>query len=197
MSSTSLRLYPATPDAAPGDRAHFFMALQAVGLIDPAVGYSVEGPYSHGPRFYELITFHISHMVMQLALADNQAEELGRMDSRGLCRIAFSEVSAEQAFLGMGNTRPPRCPACGRIVLEWQQAMDTWFENKTGYRWQCAFCGHESAPAKWDWQHSAAIARFTLDIQRIRHDEAYPSAELLRFLANYLGSPWDYFYCRV
>jgi hypothetical protein len=119
MSSTSLRLYPATPAAAPGDLAHFFVALQAVGLIDPAVGYSVEGPYSHGPRFYELITFHISHMVIQLALADNQVEELGLIDSRGLCRIAFSEVSAEQAFLGMSDTRPPRYPVCAYMVPEW------------------------------------------------------------------------------
>src|SRR6476661_2802262 len=192
MSSTSLRVYPATPDAVPEDLADFFTVLQTVGLIDPATVYSITRTYSPGPRFYELIVFRTSHPVMQLANAGNQIRELGLVDSRGLCRIAFSEVYPEPAFLGMGNTCPPRCPACGRMVANWQQAMDTWFENKAGYRWHCGFCESEVGPAAWDWQHSAAIACFTLDIPRIRPREVYPSAQLLRFLSDYLGSQWDY-----
>jgi hypothetical protein len=106
MSSTTLRLYPAAPNAVPGDLADFFAVLQTVGLIDPATVYSVSGSYSPGPRFYELIAFRTSHPAMQLANADNQIQELGLVDSRGLCRIAFSEVYPEPTFLSMGNTRP-------------------------------------------------------------------------------------------
>src|SRR5690242_10070607 len=105
MSSTSPRLYPATPDAVPEDLADFFAVLQTVGLIDSATVYSVSGSYSPGPRFYELITFRTSHPVMKLANAGNQIQEFGLVDSRGLCRIAFSELYLEPAFLGMGNTR--------------------------------------------------------------------------------------------
>ena len=190
-------MYPATPDAVPEDLIDFFAVLQTIGLIDPATVYSVSRSYSPGPRFYEVIAFRTQHLVMQLASACNQMHELVLVDSRRPCRIAFSEVFSEPAFLGMGNTRPPRCPACGRIVANWQQAMDVWFENKTGYRWHCAFCENEVGPAAWDWQHSAAIVRFTLDITSIRPGEAYPSAQLLRFLADYLGNQWDYFYFRV
>ena len=134
MSSTNLRLYPANPALAPDDTAHFVAALQAVGLLDPVVAYAGSVPYSPGPRFYELITFQTSYMVMKLRVVGNQVQELGLVDSRELCRIAISEVSPEQEFLGMGNTRPPRCPVCGREVSEWQHIMDLWFENKINYR---------------------------------------------------------------
>ena len=197
MSSTSLRLYPATPDAAPDDIADFFAALQKIGLIDPATVYTVHGSYSPGRRFHELIAFRRSHMVMQLAVVSDQVEELGLVDSRRLCRVSFSEIFSEQTFLGMGNTRPPRCLVCGNKITAWQQAMNTWFANKTSYRWRCPVCVNQAGPADWDWKHSAAIARFTLDLHGIHHGEAYPSTELLRFLADYLGSAWDYFYCRV
>lgn len=106
MSSTSLRLYPVTPSAAPEHLPHFFAALQAVGLIAPATVYSVNGSYSPGPRLYDLIVVRISHPVMQLASAGNQIQELGLVDSRRLCWIAFSELYPDPAFLGMGNTRP-------------------------------------------------------------------------------------------
>jgi hypothetical protein len=134
MSSTSLRLYPATPDAVPEDLVGFFDALQIVGLIDPATVYSVSGSYSPGPRFYELIVFRTSHPVMQLTSAGNQIQELALVDSRRLCRITFSEVYLEPMFPGMGNTRQPQCLVCGHMVSNWQQAIDAWLENKTDYR---------------------------------------------------------------
>jgi hypothetical protein len=197
MSSTSLRLYPAIPDAAPDNVADFFAALPTVGLIDPAIVYAGHGPYSPGRRFHELIAFRTSHTVIQLAVVDDQVQELGPVDSRGRCRVAFSAVLPEQAFLGMGNTRPPQCATCGCKIAKGQQAMDSWFADKSRYRWRCPVCAHETGPAAWDWRHSAAVARFTLDIHGIRYGEAYPSAEFLRFLEHYLGSTWGYFFCRV
>src|SRR5690348_4155860 len=197
MSWNILKLHPVDPDAAPDSLPALLHALRSIGLVYgdsiPITGKD----YLPGPRFPELIAFVSSHIVVSLKHEAGRLKETGRSDSREHCQITLSEVRPEAEFLGMGNTENPQCPVCAHPIRHWPAILDAWYLDKLTYRWQCPNCSHTLRPADLNWHHTAAIARFTLDIEGIWQDEAYPSEELLDFLRFQTGFSWNYFFCRI
>ncbi|HUS13903.1 MAG TPA: hypothetical protein VM536_02695 [Chloroflexia bacterium] len=194
MSDSILQLYPRDPGVAPQDLSTLVCALRTIAFIGTAIDYCGAVHYDPGAQFPHLIRFAAWHTVVLLEPHEGRLVEAGRRDSAQLCHIGMGKIFPEAEFLGMGNTRTPRCPDCNRTVSNWPVAMDSWYASKPTYRWQCPGCGRQSAPAAWDWRKTAAIARFSIEVWGIRHGEARPAPTLLRFLAEQTASPWDYFY---
>jgi hypothetical protein len=196
MSDNILQLYPRKPTAAPEDVVVLARGLERIGLISTPFDDLDTVHYRPGSQFHKLIRFSRSHTVILLEPQAGQLVEAGRRNSAELCHIGLREVTPTAEFLGMGNTRTPRCPHCKHAVGNWQEAMDSWYADKPGYRWGCLHCEQEYSPVDWDWQKTAAIARFTIEIWGIHEGEARPTKQLLEFLATQVASPWDYFYYR-
>lgn len=196
MSDNTLELYPATPQSAPADVTALISALHNIELIGMPFDRFGIRHYRLGGQFPQLIRFRRSHTVIVVQPEAGRLVEVRRQDSAGRCHIAFSAVTPEAEFLGMGNTHTPRCPHCKRGIRQWQAAMTGWYINKPGYYWICPHCTRPTPPAAWDWQKTAAIARFSIAVWGIHGGEARPTHQLLQFLATQVATPWDYFYAR-
>lgn len=102
------------------------------------------------------------------------------------CHLRLDPPSAEPRFFSGRNSRPPRCPVCGKTLTDWRAAMEPW-------RWpeqtelSCPGCGQASPAWHWDWRGHAGFGRLTLAIEEVFPGEAAPLPALLKLLRKASG----------
>ncbi|MBK5968981.1 MULTISPECIES: FmdB family zinc ribbon protein [Thiorhodovibrio] len=109
------------------------------------------------------------------------------------CHLRLDPPSTEPRFWRGRNTRPPRCPACGKTVSDWRPAMEDWsWPERTELA--CPACGTRSLAWQWDWRGHAGFGRLTLTIEEVFPGEAAVLPALPRLLERFSdGLPWHWF----
>jgi hypothetical protein len=180
MADKKLVLHPANPWAILQDPPLLLEHLHTLGLTGASFPYLGDLHYKPGPRFSELVLFHVPPDGLAAAVS--------------ACHVALLETMPEPSFLAGTNTRPPACPRCHAKFMHWNKELAAWQANKRGYRWTCTGCGRPLPIEALDWDRSAGVARYALDIWGVSEGEAEPSPALLEFLESEMAERWQHFY---
>ena len=109
------------------------------------------------------------------------------------CHIRLRGPYHQARLLSAGNTRPPRCPACGNGLKSWRTLEAAWSVGHDGPEVSCASCGKRSGPAQLQWRRSAGFGNLFVEIWGIYPEEAIPQQTLLQTLGGDEGG-WRHFY---
>lgn len=99
------------------DQPALIARLSDLGFVGAGYG-ETPGVYLAGPRFLQLITFLGCSPHLQLEPPADGSEDFCHIRLRGPFRTA--------RLLSAGNTRPPRCPGCGKGLTNWRQLESLW-----------------------------------------------------------------------
>lgn len=113
--------------------------------------------------------------------------------SEDFCHIRLRGPFRTARLLSAGNTRPPRCPGCGKGLTNWRQLESLWAKGGSGSEIGCAACGRSANPAELDWRRKAGFGRYFIEISSIFPEEALPLPALMECLRDD-GAEWRYFY---
>ncbi len=180
MADKKLVLHPANPWGILQDPPLLLDQLRGLGLLGASFPHLGDLHYRAGPRFSELVSFHVP------------AEGLAAVVAA--CHVTLLETMPEPAFLAGSKVQPPACPRCGAKLTNWTTQLSAWQAKKREYRWPCGGCGRNLPVDALDWQRTAGIARYALELWGISAGEAEPSPELQQFLETTTGERWQYFY---
>ena len=180
MADKKLVLHPHNPWAILQDPPLLLDHLREFGLLGSSFPHLGDLHYHSGPRFAELIRFHPAAGDLAAAVK--------------ACHVSVMETMPEPSFLAGTNTRPPACPRCQTKYTHWHKELPLWQADKRHHRWTCSGCGRPLPVEALDWDRTAGVARYALDIWGIGEGEAEPTAELLDFLQAEMAEPWQFFY---
>lgn len=130
------------------DQPALIARLSDLGFVGAGYG-ETPGVYLAGPRFLQLITFLGCSPHLQLEPPADGSEDFCHIRLRGPFRTA--------RLLSAGNTRPPRCPGCGKGLTNWRQLESLWAKGGSGSEIGCAACGRSANPAELDWRRKAGF----------------------------------------
>lgn len=183
MSTGNLALHP--PLGAPAaDFDLLQKRLEEIGLI----GETIPGNGRHyrvGDRFLQLITF--------LGCSPYIRTEPKDEDDLDYCHIRFIGPLDQPGLIYGSNTRPPRCPSCGKGIGHWEASLDTGKQISGNAMLSCATCEEETPVSAIKWRQQAGISHSFLLIPGIFPSEAVPLPELLEHLKT-ADEEWNYFY---
>ena len=183
MSEKKIVLHPVNPWAILQDPELLIDSLRGAGLIGTSFSHFGDLHYRAGPRFRELVRFKSAE------------PSPGSPDSA--LHVSLLQTTTEPAFLGGANAQAPQCPECRAPLVDWRTQLVDWQRDTRGYQWLCRKCGKKAQVHQLDWQRSAGISRYSLDLWGISAGEAIPSAELLNSLERQTLESWTYFYYRL
>jgi predicted RNA-binding Zn-ribbon protein involved in translation (DUF1610 family) len=89
------------------------------------------------------------------------------------------------------HTSGPKCPGCGRRLVDWRERASPWLAHGDA-DWRCPACGHTAPVADWRWRHQAAFGRLLVAVREIFPSEGVPAEALLGALAEATAKPWHY-----
>ncbi|EIC22495.1 hypothetical protein [Thiorhodovibrio frisius] len=143
--------------------------------------------FALGDRFFDFVGF--TGCAVQL---DGLPDTAGTI-SVGGCHLRLNPASAQPRFLHGRNTRPPRCPACGKSLHQWSKQMASWSWPEHSAL-ACPACSKVSDAWHWDWRGRAGFARLTLGIEEVFPGEATPLPGLFALLEQASdGLSWHWF----
>ncbi|MEJ1435705.1 MAG: hypothetical protein ROD09_18160 [Candidatus Sedimenticola sp. (ex Thyasira tokunagai)] len=182
MSSGNLILYPTDSTATPpvDTLAQLLVEMGLAGDRQQDEGYV----YFTGERFLQLITFLGCSPFVRMEPKDE--------NDLDYCHIRLLLHSDAPRLLFGKNTRPPRCPGCGKGIGDWLNRL-TNEAAPTG--WECPNCSRPLEPAELKWRQQAGFSRLFVVIPGIFPSEAVPLPELLNKLSE-MGGEWSYFYAQ-
>lgn len=182
MSSGHLILHPTDPLAAPtiDDLAQRILELGLAG--QPLPGES--GGYTSGERFLQLITFLGCSPFVQM-----EPQGAGDLD---YCHLRLLPPTDRPRLIVGSNTRPPRCPHCGKGIGDW---LSRFTIDPSANHWDCPACGQKFPTSELKWRRQGGLSRLFLVIPGIFPSEAVPLPELLNGLSGD-GKEWSYFYAQ-
>jgi hypothetical protein len=180
MADKKLVLHPHHPWAILQDAPLLLEQLRVFGLLGSSFPHLGDLHYHAGPRFSDLVRFRVAGEGVGAAVK--------------ACHVALMETMPEPSFLSGSNVRPPACPRCRAKFVHWSKDLPAWQADKRRYRWTCPGCARSLPVEALDWERSAGVARYALDIWGIGEGEAEPTTELLEFLRTELAEPWQFFY---
>lgn len=154
--------------------------LRGIGLIGERYRQQ-DHAFLTGERFLQLVTFLGCSPFLRLEPADPQDE--------GFCQVQFLGPFAQPRLMYGGNTRPPRCPHCGKSMGQWRTDL-----NHNGDHIDCQICGQRSPVDALDWRRNAGLGRFFIQVTEVFPGEAVPLPALMQALREGGGDEWDYFY---
>ncbi len=186
MADNLLVLHPAQPDHAPDPDA-VRQTLIEIGFIGEEFEFRGRRHHKPGEEFLYLLTFLGCSPVVALGEPGKTGDEFAHIQLEG----PFSEPQ----FLCADNIKVPRC-RCGYRLEQWQTMIDTWQNDKVGYRWTCPACDTSQRPEKLKWKQCAAFGRFFIKVWGVFEGEAVPSEALLARLEQCTGHAWQYSYLR-
>jgi hypothetical protein len=194
MGTKRLCLVPSEAELVPADLAALLVGLREIGFIGEKLGYYDGTDFRPGADFLNLVHFNDSHPIIRLEHVDGELVPVEVVDSRNACSISFDEVTPAPEFLGGACTLAPLCPRCGYSEENWPDMLSAWYPQKAKYRWVCPSCHVSQLVYELDWQHSAAMGKFRIIIDRIAYGEAAPTSMLLDALSRITGFSWSYYY---
>ncbi len=183
MSSGELILHP-PPGGHSLDQGRLRERLTVIGLA----GADMPGCSSRllvGQRFFQLITF----------LGCSPALEISppATGSNNFCHLSLIGPFSGPRLLSAPNTRPPRCPHCGKGLHTWRARERAWQRGELGEELLCPECGLNSLPEHLNWRRKAGISDVFVAISQVFPEEAVPLPALLTGLGED-GHDWGYFY---
>lgn len=174
---------------APPDHIALSQDAQAARLVDLGlIGASygkIPASYLAGPRFLQLITF--------LGCSPNLQLDPPADGSDNFCHVRFRGPFQAPRLLAAGNTRPPRCPACGKGLGHWRQLEVYWARGESNREIVCLICNHSTSPAELNWRRKAGFGHYFIEIVGVFQEEAVPLPALMECLQGD-GAAWRYFY---
>jgi hypothetical protein len=182
MSTGSLLLHPADPDAEPPDGATVVTALTALGLVGDPLG--PPAAFRAGPEFLRHVTF--------LGCAPHLVLEPPAGGGTAFSHVVIAGPFAEARLRVGANAAAPRCPACRARLDGWRADVARWIASPLEVAARCAACGAVHRPADLDWRESAAVGRLFVEVRNVFPGEAVPGEELLGALARLGAGPWRY-----
>ena len=174
----------APPDFPHLNQAALIDRLVELGLVGADFG-DTPGAYLVGPRFLQLITFLGCSPYLQLEPPADGSDDF--------CYVVIRGPYQAPRLFAAGNTRPPRCPTCGKGLTEWRRLEPFWVTGGSVKKIDCLSCGHSASPAELDWRRKAGFGHYFIEIRGVFPEEAVPLPALLDFLRGD-GAPWRYFY---
>lgn len=181
--SGKLLLQP-TPEHVPASLQTLTDSLSDIGLLGAAYGEST-ACYLTGSRFLQLISF--------LGCSPHVQLEPSPDGSGDFCHICLLGPFEQPRLLYAGNSRPPRCPACGKGFSHWRELLTPWSNDLSGRTVHCFACNSDSLPIQLKWPRNAGFGRFFIQINGIFPEEAVPMPELIACL-DAQGGGWRHFY---
>ena len=168
----------------PTDQGGVISHLTNLGLVGAHYG-DTPVAYLAGPKFLQLITFLGCSPQLQL--------EPPADGSQNFCHIRLHGPFEKPRLLSAANTRPPRCPACGKGLAQWHQMEPIWRNGNSESKIICQSCGQSASPADLDWRRKAVFGHYFIEICGVFPEEAVPLPALMESLRGE-GAPWRYFY---
>lgn len=211
MSTSILILHPRDALYAPADADAVGAALEELGLIRNRtlsrgdLPFGERRTYRTGPSFAELVRFEEvdprSRAVLERASEAPRTSDRSQF-IRDICSVVLVGPLSREWFLGNAYTRDPICRACG-AGIDWNDIAEAWYETHdepvraTLPECACPSCGRRSLPWEFDWQKTAAFARFYVELSHIHANEAVPSEGLLACFERATGTPWSFLYYKL
>lgn len=200
MSDHKLILHPVDPEADLPPPVALQDGLTKLGFLASATELHGEARHLPGPRFEALVPLAHSRRAVVLGSAHEGPSRPRIADGRTLISIELRRSSGASdaiEFLGGGNVESPSCPSCAFTVEEWTEVVSAWFEDQSGYSWQCSGCHDTFRPWQLDWHGTNGFGRCAIALWHVHPGEAAPSEELMRALLEMSGTPWTFFYYQL
>ena len=190
MSEYRLVLHPIDANFVFTNVAQFGKELREIGLIKDALS---KDRFLTGDRFLELILFLGCSPFVELSPTPSDEATERRLD---FCHIQIPEPTAIAHLIFGKNVKAPRCPACKKTILKWNEFISNRKQEFIGYKVPCHHCNIELSPDRLNWRKSACCARSIINIWNVYESEAIPSDELLTTLERITRTPWSFCYVR-
>jgi hypothetical protein len=180
VSNGSLFLHPVDAGAS-CPRDLLVDTLRRLGMIDAAWA-GAGNAYLVGHGFLQLITF--------MGCSPRVELEPPAGGDTDFCHIVVHALDGPRLLAGT-NTRPPRCPACRKVI-----AIDvaSLLRDRPGRPVVCNHCHARHSLDGLGWRRDAGFGRLFVEIRSVFPGEAVPVDRLVNALAGTTGCHWDYFY---
>jgi hypothetical protein len=180
-----LVLTPSNP-AAGVDQAALADCLQTAGLIGAPVPRAAHA-FETGEQFLQLIAFTGCAVHLDTA---------ARTDGGTFQHVALRGPYVQPRLLYGRNSRPPRCPCCGRPLADWRARVEQWRADAPGML-ECPSCGATTSPGDWNWRQHAGFGRSFVCIEEVFPGEGSPLPPLFTALERLGVGRWRHFYVQT
>lgn len=177
-----LVLTPTDPGAGI-ERGRLADALRDAGFIGEAIT-GIDDAYAIGESFLQMIAF--TGCAVQLDTAP-------KSEGGAFAHVLLRGPSAQPRLLSGRNTRPPRCPDCGKPLPEWRALAERW-PNDPEATLVCPNCACRAAGWQWDWRQHAGFGSSFVIVEEVFPGEASPLPALLDVLQGLGVGAWHHFY---
>lgn len=157
--------------------------LKAAGCI----GSTLEGradAFEVGDRFPQLIAFTGCAVAFDTAPSDT-----GHRFTHVVLRGPYSAPR----LLSGRNTRPPRCPECGKGLVAWRDQLRQQHPEPTP-ELRCMHCMAAAPGWHWHWGRHGGFGRCFVCIEEVFPGEGSPLPALLDALGSLGIGDWQFFY---
>ena len=169
--------------SAPVERKRLEVRLKAAGLIGPALPGRTDA-FEIGEQFTRLVAF------TGCAVAFDQTPTA---TSGTFTHITLHGPYLAPRLLSGRNTRPPRCPECGKGLVAWRDQVQRWQLSQPP-ELRCLHCMAIAPGWGWRWGQHGGFGRVFVCVEEVFPGEGSPLPALLDALyADGIGD-WRFFY---
>ncbi len=163
------------------------VALKMAGFIGPPLPKDLGGwrNYQAGEGFLQHLTFLGCSPHLRLAPEG---------DLQGFCFLRLADLGPQPRLIRGRETRPPRCPVCGKAYRATQEEYTAWQGGGTESRIHCPTCAAVLSPLDLRWRQTAGFGRCVLVVEDVFPGEAVPTPGFERTLQDLGTGEWQYFY---
>jgi hypothetical protein len=157
--------------------------LRDVGLIGAPLPEQ-SAAFATGARFLDLIAF--TGCAVQVELAPASA-------GGTFAHVRLLGPYSQPRLQSGRNTRPPRCPECGKTLAAWRAQSQTSPVGQTP-NLRCEDCSAVTPAWCWGWRQHAGFGRSFVCIEEVFPGEGAPLPALLGDLETLGIGAWHHFY---
>ena len=157
--------------------------LRSIGFIGAALAGRRDA-FATGEHFLRLLAF--TGCAVQFDRAPTAPDD------------AFSHIKldcghAAPRLLTGRNTRPPRCPSCGKALTDWRSQIQHWQLHQPPIL-RCPHCINSAPGWRWNWRQHGGFGRSFILVEEVFPGEGAPLPALLRSLHRLGIGDWHPFY---
>lgn len=157
--------------------------LRGVGFLGPALPNHSKA-FEIGEHFLQLMAF--TGCATQLASAPNH------LDGNSV-HIRLACTAATPRLLAGRNTRPPRCPSCGKALTDWRDQIQSG-QSGQAPELHCPHCATTAPGWRWNWRLHGGFGRSFVLVEEVFPGEGAPLPTLLNALRDLGVGDWHHFY---